>query len=76
MITIRLDSYDCQHITAIRSFCANEVRRNPNLNGAKIRVKSGRYTCVDGADELVGAQLLASVRGLIEDVYANRTNRP
>ena len=69
MIKISLDSRDSKHIGAVHAFVAREVEHNPNLNGASVVVDSDDYTCVNGArDAYLGASLLASVRGLIDDL--------
>jgi len=67
MITIHLSPTDHRFAATVRKFCASEMQRNPNLNGARITIEPGDHTYVDGADELVGASLLAGVCGAVQD---------
>ena len=64
MVTITLSESDAKHFENVRLLAEGAVLTDPNLNGAKIVVEVGDNTCVDGADELVGAALLARVKAI------------
>lgn len=54
----------------IRAYLDLAIIENPALNGVDISIERGDYTCVDGADELIGAQVLADVQRIITGVDA------
>lgn len=56
--------------SAIRVYIDREMQINPALNGADILIERGDYTSVDGADEMIGAQVLADVQRIITGVDA------
>jgi hypothetical protein len=66
-IAVYLDREDAEHIDAVRAMCERLALIEPSLNGATIVVERGDFTAVYGGDELEGAKLLASVRGVIAD---------
>jgi len=68
LITIYLSDTDAHAESAVASFIERETFINPNISGADIRLERGDYTCVDGADALIGAQLLADVRHVINTI--------
>ena len=54
----------------IQAMASRAVFENLNLNGASINVERGDFTCVDGPDEIAGAQMLADVHRIIEGSIA------
>ena len=71
-ITIYLSDTDAHAQKEVAAFIEREVFINPNLACADIRIERGDYTFVDGADALIGAQLLAEVYRII-NTLAGRT---
>lgn len=67
-ITIYLSDTDAHAQSEVASFIERETFITPNLSGADIRIERGDYTWVDGADALIGAQLLADVRHAIDTI--------
>ena len=71
MITVNLSAdVSAAAESGIRAYLDRAVIENPALNGADIKIARGDYISVDGADELVGAQLLADVHRIITGVDA------
>jgi len=71
MLTVTLsDDVSKAAETAIRAYLDRAVIENPSLNGAEIAIVRGDYISIDGADEIVGAQLLAAVHQIITGVDA------
>lgn len=69
-ITIFLSDTDAHAQHEVVAFIEREALANPALNGADIRIERGDYTCVDGADELIGAQVMADVQRIIAGIDA------
>lgn len=69
-IKIFLSDTDAQARPEVAAFIEREMLYNPKLSGAAIRVERGDYTFVDGADEIIGAQVLADVQRIITGVDA------
>jgi len=67
MIKIVLSESDSKYVDAVRALARHVESREPNFNGADIAVAVGEYTYVDGSEELSGAELLARVRGVIDN---------
>ena len=67
-ITIYLSDTDAHAQSEVAAFIERAALTSPNLNRADIRIERGDYTCVDGADALIGAQLLADVRHVIDTI--------
>ena len=49
----------------IRAYLEREVIENPSLNGVEISIIRDDYIAIEGADEIIGAQLLAQIHRII-----------
>jgi hypothetical protein len=65
MPIIYLSDVDSHALSDVAAFFSREKLVNPALNGADIRIERGDYTCVEGADAVVGAVLVADVHRII-----------
>ena len=65
--TIELNDTDAEHIETIRARAGGLERHGVEFAGTTIEVEHGDFTCVNGPDELAGAQLLAIVHGILAD---------
>lgn len=67
MIKISLDPDEFEFSCEVAGAMDAEVMYNPNLSGAEYEVVRGDHTCIDGVDEITGAQLMQTVRCVIEE---------
>jgi len=66
--TITLSAADSHALETVRAAVTDLALRDPDFNGANIRVERGSHTAVDGPDELAGARLLAYVVHALEPI--------
>jgi len=66
MITINIEhSTSAAARERIEQYLEREFAYDPNLNGATYQICSDDFCCVDGADEIIGCQLLRGVQNAI-----------
>lgn len=65
-ITIRLDHKDFAKAVEVRAMAERITRLWPELGGADILIERDDSTSVECGDEILGAQILSSVRRAID----------